>query len=144
MTQSDDLTERTYHLRCKTKFFKKSVHENIRGIDKHYERTMVLLVPQESDERTKFLTAWLPETEGEYYEVSAFISMPVDSPARLSVHRRDQKCTTHYLFVMSKGVEDILLKFKEGTTINVQINPASQDAEADFAKDAEHNFEVMQ
>lgn len=144
MSLSEDLTEREYHLRCKTKFFRKTVKETLRGIEKSYERTMVLLIPQESDERTKFLMAWLPEAEGQYYEITAFVSRPVDSPARLSVHRRDEKAEQHYLFVMSKGVEDILLKFKEGSIVELTVNPASMDSEADFAKGAEHEFEVMQ
>ena len=125
----NDLTQRRYHLTCKTRFFKKTVVDNLPGGNvKRYERTLVFLIPQESDERSRFLSAWLPDTTKDYYEMSSFISSPVDSPSRLSVHRADQRCEKHYLVVMSKGVEDILIKMKEGTTLSVQVLKASEDS----------------
>lgn len=140
-----DLTQRRYHLSCKTRFYTKTVEDVLPGgVTKRYERTLVLLIPQESDERSRFLSAWLPETTQDYYEVSSFISSPVDSPSRLSIHRADERCEKHYLVVMSKGVEDILVRLREGTTINIQVLKASEDSEADFAPDTEYNFEVVQ
>ncbi|NJM09373.1 MAG: hypothetical protein HC883_00275 [Bdellovibrionaceae bacterium] len=138
-----DPTEREYFLTCKTKFFRKSVTEEIKGHAKSYDRTMVLLIPQESDERNRFLSAWLPDNIETYYEIAAYISYPVDSPARLSVHHRDGKSPYHYLFVMSKGVEDILLQVPEYSTVKVHVLPASHDSEADFARETDHDFEVM-
>ena len=141
----NDLTQRRYHLSCKTRFYRKTVRDELpNGTTKVYERTLVFLIPQDSDERTRFLMAWLPDTAEDYYEMSSFVSSPVDSPSRLSVHRSDARCERHYLLVMSKGVEDILLKMREGTLINVQVLKASEDNEADFAPDTEYNFEVLQ
>lgn len=136
-TPEDDLTQRRYKLTCKTKF--------IEGSYKGQKLKNVILIPQENDQRTKFLTAWLPDTVGEYYELASFISMPVDSPCRLSVHRApDKNSERHYLFVMSKGVEEVLLMKPEGLTVMVETMKASEEEEADHARGEDGQFEVQQ
>ncbi len=133
----DDLTERRYKLSCKTKF--------VEGKYKGTELRNVILIPQDSDQRTKFLTAWLPDTVGEHYEIASFISMPVDSPCRLAICRGpDQRSERHYLFVMSKGVEEHLLKMKEGSTIAVETLKASEEEETDHAVEDSGSYEVQQ
>lgn len=142
---TEDVCEREYNLTCKVKIRKIWVedNQNEKGIVRS-ERTMVYLIPQESDQRTRFLTAWLPEVAHEYYEVASFIASPIDSPCRLSVHRGpDSRNETHYLFVMSTGVSEILSRLKEDSLVNVKILPASKDSETDFAKDSsEGNYEL--
>jgi len=141
----NDPTQRRYNLKCTIKFFSTTVRDQMpSGVVKTYERTLVFLIPQESDERTRFLSAWLPDTSDEYHEVTAFIAHPVDAPVRLSVHRSDNRSNRHYLTVMSKGAEDVLLKMREGQSISIQVLKASEDSEADFAPDTEYNFEVLQ
>lgn len=141
---SDDLTEREYNLKCKLKFFRKTVHDPHTNKGQPYERKMCLLIPQESDERVRFLVAWLPEVESEYFELGAYIGSPVDSPCRLSVHRPNEKSDKPHLFVMTKGVEDILIKFKEDSILNVKTLPASNDSEIDFAPDTNLDIEVAE
>lgn len=143
MSDDGEMTERRYVLKCKTKFFRKSVNENINGKQKSYERKLVLLIPQDNDQRTRFLMAWLPDTTQDYYEVSTFISRPVDGPARMSVHRADDRSDRHYLFVMSVGAEEVLAKLAEGSLINVEVMKGSEDSEADFAADPDHDHEVV-
>lgn len=135
--ESDDLTERRYKLTCKTKF--------VNGKYKGQAIRNVILIPQDNDQRTKFLMAWLPDITGEHYEIASFISMPVDSPCRVAIRRGpDEMSERHYLFVMSKGVEEQLLKMKEGSTIAVETYKASEESETDHAIGEEGSFEVQQ
>lgn len=145
MAGSDDPTERSYHLIAKSKFYRKTVNEEIKGHMKSYERELVLLVPVESDQRTSFLTAWLPDSASEHFELGAFIASPIDSPCRLSIHRGpDDRSEKHYLFCMSKGVEEIILKRPEGSTFHIKTMPASQEAEGDFDQvDSQYSHEAI-
>lgn len=136
--QANDPTFRKYYLNCKVVFFRKTV-ENV-------ARTMALLVPQEGDETNRFYAAWVPTSQGEHYELAATIGTPVNSPVRLSIHLgHDEKCDRPYLFVMSKGVEDIIVgHIPEGRVLRVTVLPANEEDQADFAQDAsDGNFEVV-
>jgi len=146
--QANDPTFKKYHLKCMVKFFKKTVRDDLgtRGVIA-YDRTMVLLVPQESDEMVRFLNAWCPTTIGEHFELAGHIGGPVHSTCRFSIFMgHDEKCDRPYLFCMSKGVEDIIVKFgKEGMNVQVTTLPANQDSEADFAQDAsDGNYQVSE
>lgn len=143
---SDDPTEKPYHLVCVLRFIQKSVNEVVGQSlrSQSYERKMCILIPDESDQRTDFMSAWLPDTSKEYYEIGAYIAYPVDSPCRMSIHRADEKSDRHYLFVMTKGVEDILVKLKEGSRISLKVMPASHDEEIDRAIDTQLDIEAMQ
>lgn len=143
----NDPIYRKYFLTCKTKFIKKDVSEDIgSGITQQYTRKLVILIPQESDQRTLFLKAWMPETIEEYHEFAAELGAPVHGPSRLSVHMgHDEKCDRPYLFIMSKGVEDILNTFPEGTLVKVSTLPANHEDAADYAQDAtEGNFDAVE
>ena len=143
--EAQDLTQRRYTLRCKTKFFRKTVVDQLpNGQTRSYERCLVFLVPEESDERTRFLRAWLPETSEEHFELAAHLGFPVDSPSRLSIHRADGRCDRHYLMIMSKGVEDVLVKLKEGAVLSVTTMKADEDSEADTVANPEYNYELIQ
>jgi hypothetical protein len=142
--KSGDLTERKYHLKCKVKFFLKTIKEDVgRGVIKTYERKLVFLVPEESDQRTRFLMAWLPDTMGAAHELASFVSYPVDSPCRLACMRADDRSDRHYLMVMTKGVEDVMVRLREGSIINVETMAASDDSEADHAIQEVGTYEVF-
>jgi len=133
--------QKIYVLKCKVKFVRKNVKDGPR----QYERTLAILVPQESDERTKFFTAWLPELKSEHFELAGIISAPIDSACRFSIHRGpDEKSEAHYLFVMSKGVEDVLIEAEmEGKTVYVEILPEGSDEEADNALEAGGDYDLI-
>ncbi len=133
---ANDPTYKKYVLTCTTRFYEKVVEGK--------ERKMVLLVPEENDEMHRFLNAWCPTTQGEKHELAAYIGAPAHTPARCAVFMgHDEKCERPYLFVMSKGVEDILVKYKEGLRLIVTTLPANEDSEADNTEASEGNFEVL-
>jgi hypothetical protein len=143
----NDPIYKPYFLNCKTKFIKKNVSEDIgKGIVQQYMRKLVILIPQESDQRTLFLKAWMPETREEFHEFAAELGAPVHGPSRLSVHMgHDDKCDRPYLFVMSKGVEDVLNSFPEDTLIKVKTLPANHEDAADYAADSDDgNYDAVE
>lgn len=135
-------TRREYHLKCRVKFVKGSTE--VRG--KKVDRTMAILVPQESDERTFFLSAWLPETKEEHFELVGFIPYPVDSNCRFSIHRApDAYSDRHYLFVMTKGVEETFVDARmEGREVLVRIYSEEVETAADKVRDSNHDYQVYQ
>lgn len=144
--QANDPTFKKYFLNCKVKFFKKTITEDIgHGRITNYERNMVLLIPQESDECHRFYHAWVPSVVTQHYELAGIIGSPINSPARFSVHMgHDERCDRPYLYLMSKGVEDIIAgMITEGRVLRVTTLPANEEDEADNAQDAsDGNFLV--
>lgn len=132
-----ELTDNNYTLTVRTKFVTKTVQE--KELNFKYERKMVILIPEINDECIRFFNAWLPETTNDYYEIVSTIGAPIHSPCRLSVHRAPHAYSQekHFLFVMSKGCEDDLLRFPEGRMMTLSVLPQSEDQEADFAKDSD-------
>lgn len=141
----NDPTYKKYNLTCTTKFFSKEIKEDIgKGVIQSYRRKLVLLVPETNDEFYRFASAWLPSDSKSHFELAAQLAAPAHSPVRLSVHLgHDEKLDKPYLFVMSKGVEDILVKYKEGLRLQVTTLPANEDDEADNVEASQGNFEVM-
>jgi hypothetical protein len=130
-------TDRPYILMCNLKFYKKTVHDN----GNTYERKLCLLVPEESDQRTAFLNAWLPETREEYFEINSEIEPPIDSPCRLSIHRGgDDRSERHYLYVMSIGVEEDLVLLPEGRRLKVKILAEDSEGVTDNVEADGGNF----
>jgi hypothetical protein len=134
-------TSRTYRLRVKVVLHR----DYVKDLGRTFERTMALLVPQESDQRQMFLTAWLPDLDTEHHEVVGFLKSPVDSPLRLSVHRRDKRYfETHYCFVMTKGVEDVLVEHCEGKILDLDVYPETYDEVADAPiRDANGSYDLI-
>jgi hypothetical protein len=87
----------------------------------------------------------MPEVSYEHYELAAELAAPVFAPCRLSIHSgNDNRCDRPYLMVMSKGAEDILVKFQEGIPVKVTTFPAKDDAEADDGPDSDDgNYSVI-
>lgn len=142
-----ELEDLEYNLIVETKFIHKTIHEE--KLKTSYERSMVILVPDITTECMKFFRAWLPETASptDYYEVAAEIGSPVFSPCRLSVHRAPHPYSQekHFLFVMTKGVEELLLRLPESRRFTIKILPQNEESAADFAKDSdEGNYQVIQ
>lgn len=140
-----ELTDKKYHLLARTKFVEKTVIEE--ELKTQYVRRMVILIPDLNDEAMRFFRAWLPETTEDYYEVVAELGAPVHSPCRLSVHRKPHPYSNdyHFLFVMTKGVEDDLLQFPQGTRIQLTVLSQDSDEAADFAKDSDDgNYQLVE
>lgn len=137
---SDLGTSKEYNLRVKAKFVSKNIEDNGRT----YHRQMVILIPHESDERTYFFKAWLPETREEYFELAGQLASPINSNVRLSIHLGMNDFNTGpYLFVMSKGVEELMIEHKlEGKTFNLKIFPDNLEDQADFATDSNGSYSV--
>lgn len=146
MAKPLDPNEREYVLSCVVEFVKGST--TVRGLK--MDRTMAILVPKDNDQREMFLRAWLPDVKEQTFEVVGYVPGVVDSPCRFSVHRGPDKYSErHYLFVMSKGVEETLVeRVKAGETIvGVKIYGADADIEeeavADNTADGSGNYEVL-
>lgn len=139
-----ELTDKKYHLLVKTKFISKTVIEEELGT--RYERKMVILVPEFNDECIRFFGAWLPETTEDHYELVIEMGAPIHSPCRVSIHRAPHAYSEkHFLFVMSKGVEDDCLRYAEGRQIAVTALPQDADSTADFAKDSDDgNYHLVE
>lgn len=141
----DALLERKYHLKCKLKFLVKDIQDWDGKQNVNRKRKLAMLIPQESDEMIRFLSAWLPDTRDEYFELASYISSPINSPCRLAIKRGpDAQSQQHYLTVMSVGVEEVMTShMKDGQMIQVTILPVSEESEADFARDVNgQNFDV--
>ncbi len=137
-------TNKRYHLSCTTKFFNKTITEEIgAGKTASYVNEMVFLIPREGDETMRFFNAWLPDQVGEAAEVAAHIVGPVHSPCRLALKRGwDGVCERHYMVVMSKGVAEMIRSHtREGITLRVDTLGAHEDAEADFARESGGSYQ---
>lgn len=141
-----ELQDLEYNLIVETKFvFKTVVEEKLKT---RYERKLVILVPEQNTECMRFFRAWLPETSdlNDYYEIAAELGGPINSPCRLSVHRGPHPYSDkHFLFVMTKGVEELLLKLPESRRFHLKVLPQGEDVATDFAKDSdEGNYQVVE
>jgi len=134
-------TEQEYVLKCKV--IEKVKH--VKDHDRQYERRLIYLIPERNDQAMAFFRAWLPDTRGEYFELVADIPNPIASPCRLSVHRGpDEVSENHYLFVMSKGVEEIIQERKlVGKTLIIKILPESSDEVVDQVRDSGGDFDLI-
>lgn len=151
-------TEREYNLKCTVKVIHQSYVEEADG--KQHETRSVVLVPEiEATEAMMFLSAWLPDVSKicvkcshdvirmnenicpkcgsdqihlGWSEIPAFVTAPVNSPARLALLRKNNYCEDHHLFVMSTGVEDELIHM-EGKTVYVKTFEGTKDEICDAA-----------
>ena len=133
--------EAQFVLKTRVKFYHKWVQDH----DRRYERTLVLLVPEANAHYGAFLAEWMPDTWGEYFELATIIPSPIDSPCRMSIHRgTDEKSAQPYLTVMSKGVEDVIIRCKkEGDVLEVQVLGEDQDEVMDQMKDSDGSYDLI-
>lgn len=127
-------TEKEYHLKCKVLVKDVSyLDEQSKGSELKTEQ-MIFLIPQESTQRTMFLNAWLPDTVEEHHEVVFEGGYPVEGIFKGAVQRRNERCSEHHIFVMSRGAEEDL-KAMNGKFIQVKSLPASNEHLGDTMKD---------
>lgn len=130
----NDPTLRKYAFKAKVKTKRKSWKQGFFGGQTEFNA--VLLIPQESDMTTLFYAAWLPETSDEHSEVILEMGHPIYGTCRGAVMRRSKNFDKPHIFVMSKGVEEIL-QGKDGLVIeNITALPADQDEMGDGAVDS--------
>lgn len=138
-----DPTYKKYNLKGILRFRTVNIDEDIgKGRRAQATRKLSYLVLEETDEMIRFVGAWVPDTVSEHFELTAYIKGPVHSAVRLAVFRgHDGKFDRPYVFIMTKAVEDILVKFKEGTPLLFVTNAANEDAEADNVDVSDGNFD---
>lgn len=136
----DEATQRKYSIKCKVKYHERWNNDGIRNA----LVKLVLLVPEDSDQRTLFLKAWLPAMSTQRVEVTGFIPNPkIDSPCRFLVRRADDRSDRHYLQIMSKGVaDDIIAKLKEGDRLLIKIGSEADDEDADNSRESGGSFDL--
>lgn len=132
----EDPTERKYILKCRPQVKKLWVED----AGRKYQSTIMILVPEHNDQCSQFFSAWLPDEVSEHYEMGSYIHSPVMSPARLSIHRRNENCSEHHLTVMSKGVADEIEKYMMNKVLTVEILPASMELESLNSKESNNDY----
>lgn len=95
---------------------------------------LVFLIPDQSTERDKFYFAWLPDTDLEPAEIVCEIGHPVFSIFRAALWRRTQHVNDFHIFVMTKGVEEIL-KALHDKSIVLKVLSSADDHKADTQRD---------
>lgn len=143
-------TEREYELMCR--IVKKTIQyedDQSRGSLGNTEAQVAILVPEGSSECDRFLAAWLPEpkivlSEGrilgdDFYECVAMVGSPIHSPVRLALHRASKLHPEPYLFVMSEGVGQDLLKIPTRLFRKPRIQVKILGEDADTVADSTHD-----
>lgn len=92
--------------------------EQSKGIATVSEK-LVFLLPQDSDQRTRFYNTWLPDYET-YQEIGIEMGHPLFSSFRAALYRQGKFMDGIHIFVMSKGAEETL-KTLDGKIVNVEI-----------------------
>lgn len=132
----NDKIEQSYFLKCRASVFSLWVDD----AGRKYQSYILILVPEMNDQAAKFFDAWLPEDSDKHYELAGYIQAPIASNARLSVHRRNDRCEKHHLTVMSRGVADEIQKYALDKVINVEIFPSSRELESLESKETSGDF----
>ena len=120
-----DPMEKTYHLTAKVKVVRMTGKQGEKDTGGSFD--VVVLVPEQNDETTRFFSAWLADTEKDNFECLGTMGHPIYGSMRLSVSRGNKTHHEAHLFVMSKGVEDILVH-KDGEKIQVNIERGTADS----------------
>jgi hypothetical protein len=112
-----------YHLRCKV-LVKECTYEDQQSKgNQNISEKLVFLVPEDSDERTRFFIAWLPDTLDSFQELGIEMGHPVFSAFRAALYRKSTfhpELPDNHIFVMSKGAEEILKRL-DGQMVMCEI-----------------------
>lgn len=131
---ANDPTLKKHVISAKVKVAKASWWQGFRGGRSEFKA--VVLIPRDSDATNMFFSAWLPDVVEEHSEVVLQIGRPVYGPCRVAVLRRGKYHDRPHLFVMSKGVEEIL-ENQDGVVLdNLVVMPANKDEFGDGAADS--------
>lgn len=117
--------ERTYNLTAKVKVIRKTGKQGVKDTGSEFK--IVVLVLEQNDETTRFYSAWLADTENENFECLATMGHPIYGSMRLAVCRGNANYPEPHLFVMSKGIEDVLVH-KEGERVSFEVERGTNDA----------------
>lgn len=130
----EEMLNREYHLKCKITI-KPITYDDVqsKGTEKRTEE-MAFLTPVESDQKTAFLSAWLPDFDQKWTEIVAIAAYPISGPLRCSVHRADRRMSEPYIFVMTKSAEEAF-KALNGREILITVQPKSKDSLGDQQRD---------
>lgn len=115
-----------YHLTCKVLVKECSYEDEQSTGTKLVTEKLVFLLPQDSDQRTRFYNTWLPDYE-EYQEIGIEMGHPLYSAFRAALYRQGQFLPEIHIFVMSKGAEEMLKKL-DGQLVNVEILGEQEEA----------------
>ena len=129
-------TNQKYTLKCFIKIMDVSYDDVQSKKTERVTEKMVFLLPSESTECDLFYDAWLPDTDIDYSEIGCQAGHPVYGVFRAAVKRRSKDCERPHIFVMTKSVEDILLKM-DGKEIVIDVLPESEDEKMDRQRDIE-------
>jgi len=125
-----------YYLTCKVKILPVTYEDyQSKGNMGQVTEDMVFLIPQESDQRSLFYNAWLPETLEENFEIGISMGHPIFGVFRATVRRFHPSLREPHIFVMTRSAEEIF-KYIKDKTIKVDVLPQDDelmlDAQADF------------
>ncbi len=128
--------ERRYNLTCIVLVKECSYEDEQSKGNQVVTEKLVFLLPEDTQERTLFYNAWLPESIDEHQELGGMIGHPVYSSLRLALWRATEYVRDIHLFVMSKGAEEVL-KNLDGKKIALEILGEHEDNLLDGQKDFE-------
>lgn len=137
-----DPTQREYNIVCSV--FIKTIQTTDLG--RTFPRTVAYLVPDVNHtEVIRFLNAWLPENAEERFEIGTNLATPVNSPCRVAIMRGNEKCPHHHLFVMTKAVEEDLIRYQmHGKKIKVHVLPEGVQDDIDENRDSELDVDLVE
>lgn len=97
-----------FNLKCKVKKVRQTFKHPLSGNQR--ETTGLILIPQENDQKTFFLGAWVPQTEFDTFEALVNVGSPFNiSHARVGVRCADSLYRREpYLYVMDERLEKAL------------------------------------
>lgn len=133
----NDPTMKDYKIRVKVNVVRSYLQQGFS--EGKSEFNAVCLLPMEADTTIKFYMAWLPDDAKEHFEIVMEMGHPVYGTCRGAVLRAGKFMQRPHIFIMSKGVEDILSK-KHGEILDIRVLPCSMDAESDSAPDSDNDI----
>jgi len=113
-------TQIRYFLKCKV-LEKECTYldEQSNGTQQVTEK-FVFLIPENNDQRTRFLMTWLPDTTLECQELGCEIGHPIHSLFRVALWRSSQFLEGIHMMVLTKGTEE-LLKPMNGKYVQLEV-----------------------
>lgn len=118
-------TEIEYNIKCRIKRIEKGFVDSRR---RQLSADMILLLPDVADsDCQRFLTAWLPDTDDQTFEVLGWLKTPFHSPARMAISRARPHCPEQpFLMLMTTELKDYMKRYL-GETVEIKIYPASKE-----------------
>ncbi len=117
------------------------------GEEFSFQSQRCFLIPcTDTDQGVDFMDAWLPDigtSPGTTYEVAAVFPQPIASEGKIGVRRMNNQCDLHHCTIISKGVEEDVLKFmKSGDLLVLEVLPKSQMHRADNMRESSGDYDL--